>query len=77
MPVLAWLAEGLSSGLPPAASRQAIELACTLLSVVSQVLPSSMQEQVLSSGGTNQATGLAAKASRLLEQLGPLGMPAG
>jgi hypothetical protein len=38
LPVLAWLAAGLRSGLPPAATQQAHELACALLGVMTQVL---------------------------------------
>jgi hypothetical protein len=45
MPVLAWLASGLSSGLPPAASVQAHEMACVLLGVVALVLPPSLDPQ--------------------------------
>jgi hypothetical protein len=43
MPVLAWLAAGLSSGLPPAASQQAHEMACVLLGVVALVVPPSLE----------------------------------
>lgn len=39
MPVLAWLASGLRSGLPATATQQAHEMACWLLKVVTRALP--------------------------------------
>jgi hypothetical protein len=44
MPVLTWLAAGLRSGLPPAATQQAHEMACALLWVVSQVVSFETQQ---------------------------------
>jgi hypothetical protein len=71
MPVLVWLAAGLSgSGLPPAAKRQAHEMACVLLGVVLQATPQSLLEKLF--GGDSSCTQkVQDKASRLLVQLGP------
>jgi hypothetical protein len=68
MPVLGWLAAGLSSGLPPAACQQAHEMACVLLGVVSTAVPARLQTDLWaerSSGQTDRN-----KAVRLLQQLG-------
>jgi hypothetical protein len=71
MPVLAWLAAGLRSGLPPVATQQAHELACALLGVVTAVLPHTLKQQLgLQQDPNPQVRG---KAVLLLEQLGTIG----
>jgi hypothetical protein len=69
MPVLAWLGDGLSSGLGPAVSQQALEVACMLLGVVA-----------LAAGALNERRSqgrlpphVAQEAARLLRQLGAFG----
>jgi hypothetical protein len=47
LPVLAWLAAGLRSRLPPAATQQAHELTCALLGVVSRVLLDGVMQMLL------------------------------
>jgi hypothetical protein len=69
LPVLAWLAEGLSSGLPPDFSRQAYDMACALLGVVYRQLPRSIQMQLW----PNAAVGVRMTAGSLLRKLGPNG----
>jgi hypothetical protein len=71
MPVLAWLAAGLRSGLPPAATQQAHAMACALLGVVMRVLPDKGQ---LASTTEPSPMPLETRA-RLLEQLGTTGEP--
>jgi hypothetical protein len=68
MPVLAWLAAGLSSGLPPTAQQQAHEMACALLGVVSLVVPGSLQTDLWVKYPIRQND--QTKAERLLQQLG-------
>jgi hypothetical protein len=68
MPVLAWLADGLSSGLPAATSLQAHDMVCVLLGVVSLVVPSRLQTKLWDDAGCDQQT--LDKAVRLLQQLG-------
>jgi hypothetical protein len=71
MPVLAWLAAGLRSGLLPAATQQAHQLACALLEVVVGVLPADFRHAM----DTQQdlTPQLKREANRLLKQLGPTG----
>jgi hypothetical protein len=71
MPVLAWLAAGLRKGLPPAATEEAHNLACSLLGVVCGVLPRILQVQMGAVPLPNPQ--VPAGAVRLLEQLGPAG----
>jgi hypothetical protein len=68
MPVLAWLADGLGSGLPPAAQQQALYMMCLLLLVVSLVVPTSLEERVRQRDQSAKDTAL-----RLLETLGVFG----
>jgi hypothetical protein len=68
MPVLTWLADGLSSGLPPAAQQQAVYIACLLLVVVSLVVPDSLEARVRQRDQTAKGTAL-----RLLQTLGAFG----
>jgi hypothetical protein len=71
LPVLGWLAAGLRSGLPPAATQQAHEMACMLLGVVARVLPDSLQLQLV--GGGAPSTAMKQKISCTLQQLGNTG----
>jgi hypothetical protein len=65
MPVLAWLAAGLCTGLPPAATQQAYEMACALMGVVTAMLPDRTRNEM---GGTDRAA-----VGHLLQQLGKTG----
>jgi hypothetical protein len=71
VPVLGWLAKGLSSGLPPAASKQAYNLACALLGVLFRQLPWRIQGQLYA--GPNAGAPVKREADLLLRQLGPRG----
>jgi hypothetical protein len=74
MPVLAWLAAGLGSGLPPAAQQQALDLVSVLLGVVSLVVPDSVKGRVWSGAMyTPEVLAAEADALRLLHTLGSLG----
>jgi hypothetical protein len=68
MPVLAWLADGLDSGLPPAAQQQALYMSCFLLMVVSLVIPISLEARVRQREQSAKGTAL-----RLLGTLGAFG----
>jgi hypothetical protein len=73
MPVLAWLAAGLRSGLPPAATEQAHELACALLEVASRVLPDAALQNLSTSGAaSSRSTSAAQKAVQKLGSFGRL-----
>jgi hypothetical protein len=74
MPVLAWLAAGLRSGLPPAATQQAYAMACALLGVVTAVLPDHLRAEYRSTESLPRERG--AVNQRLL-QLGSTGAQAG
>jgi hypothetical protein len=71
-PVLAWLADGLCSGLPAADHQEAYEMACLLLGVVSLVIPGSLEGRLFEE---NEATRQSARAaaSRLVHTLGAFG----
>jgi len=71
MPVLGWLANGLSSGLPPAATKQAYELACAMLGVVYRQLPWSIQDKLWA--GPDLAITVKMIADSLLQRLGARG----
>lgn len=71
MPVLAWLAQGLSGELPLASTKQAYNLACALLGVVYRQLPWRIQRQLWS--GPNVATPVKREGDLLLRRLGPRG----
>lgn len=72
MPVLAWLTDGLSSGLPAAASQQALEVACVLLAVVSLVVPADL-DQMFWGDAPPLSQNIQRAAVRLLQQLGATG----
>jgi hypothetical protein len=69
MPVLTWVADGLSSGLPSAVRQQALEVACMLLAVVSLV-PGVLELQLSQGVIPPQVT---QETARLLQQLGAFG----
>jgi hypothetical protein len=73
MPVLAWLAAGLRSGLPAAAQRQAQEVACVLLGVLSLVVPGSLGGRLYQDPGTAARQSAEAAGLRLLQTLGAFG----
>lgn len=70
LPVLTWLAAGLSSGLPPAATQQAYETACALLGVMGLVLSHDMRVTLISQQLTPQQK---RNAADVLQHLGPPG----
>jgi hypothetical protein len=74
MPVLAWLADGLRSGLPAATQQQALNVASVLLGVVSVTVPDSEKGRVWNGAMyTPEVLAAEADARRLLQTLGPLG----
>jgi hypothetical protein len=74
MPVLAWLAAGLRSSLPPAATQQAHEMACALLRLVSQAVPSETQKELEKLGPQEEPSPhLKRTATGYLKQLGTTG----
>jgi hypothetical protein len=73
MPVLAWLAAGLRSGLPPAAHQQALEMTSMLLGVVSLVVPDSVKKRVWGPMYTPPVLAAEAEALALMQTLGTLG----
>jgi hypothetical protein len=72
MPVLVWLAIGLRSGLPPAATEKAHEMACALLGVVSAVLPDEMTQALAQQQHFSQPD-IMQTASSMVAQLGSVG----
>jgi hypothetical protein len=68
MPVLAWLAAGLSSGLPPVATQQAHEMTCALIGVMVLVVPMSMEARLLDDESGSQE--VQREVLHMLRQLG-------
>jgi hypothetical protein len=71
MPVLVWLAAGLRSGLSPAATKQAHEMACSLLGVVSRVFPEAVLGKLATHGGPSPQDRITSQEA--IKQLGTFG----